>query len=201
MSTSSRFAPIYGSSIIMVLLLSLYISQSIYPPHLPNLLWVEYHSYNVDLFFLTILLRLVAIAYVKRRKRVRLIVCLSLCMLSFLCWFSIGTWSEYNIGSYEEIHRCNSFWPFDLDIVSKSSKEKRRHFSGIARREVIEKQKGKCASCKQKLLLLEWIWITKTVTVLTTSLPTFRYCALHAIGENIYKLNHSQGVATFQSSI
>jgi hypothetical protein len=102
MSTSSRFAPIYGSSIIMVLLLSLYISQSIYPPHLPNLLWVEYHSYNVDLFFLTILLRLVAIAYVKRRKWVRLIVCLSLCMLSFLCWFSIGTWSEYNIGSYEQ---------------------------------------------------------------------------------------------------
>jgi hypothetical protein len=23
-------------------------------------------------------------------------------MLSFLCWFSIGTWSEYNIGSYEQ---------------------------------------------------------------------------------------------------
>lgn len=31
---------------------------------------------------------------------------------------------------------------------------------------------------------------SQTVTVLTTSLPTARYCALRAIRENIYKLNH-----------
>ena len=153
MSTSSRLAPVYGPSLIMVLLLSIYISQSVYLPHLLNLFRIEYRSYNVDLFFLTILLGLVAIAYVKRRKRVRLIVSLSLCMLSFLCWFSINAWSEYNISSYEQ--RFIAVILFGIAIwilVSKSSKEKRRHFSGIVRREVIQKQKGKCASCKRKLL-------------------------------------------------
>lgn len=153
MSTSSRLAPVYGPSLIMVLLLSIYISQSVYPPHLLNLFRIEYHSYNVDLFFLTILLGLVAIAYVKRRKRVRLIVSLSLCMLSFLCWFSINAWSEYNISSYEQ--RSIAVFLFGIAIwilVSKSSKEKRRHFSGIVRREVIQKQKGNCAKCRGNLL-------------------------------------------------
>jgi hypothetical protein len=49
--------------------------------------------------------------------------------------------------------------------------------------------------------ILEWIWITKMVTDLITRLPTAKYCALHAIGENIYKLNHHcQAVATSHSS-
>lgn len=153
MSTSSRFAPFYGPSLIMILLLSLYISQSVYPPHLSNLLRIEYHSYNADFFFLKILLGLVAIAYVKRRKRVRLIVSLSLCLLSFLCWFSIDALSEYNISPYEQRSIAVILFGVAMWIlVSKSSKEKRRHFSGIVRREVIQKQKGKCASCKRKLL-------------------------------------------------
>jgi hypothetical protein len=88
-------------------------------------------------------------------------------------------------------------------MVSKSSKEKRRHFSGIVRREVIQKQKGKCASCKRKLLPFGMELDHKTVTVLTTSLPTARYCALRAIRENIYKLNHifRENIAHYWSRI
>jgi hypothetical protein len=36
---------------------------------------------------------------------------------------------------------------------------------------------------------LGWIWITKTVIDLIIGLLTVKYCALHAIGENIYKSN------------
>jgi hypothetical protein len=61
-------------------------------------------------------------------------------------------WVNSSVGIHEQkfialIILVFGFWV----LVSISIKEKRRPFSVIVRREVIQKQKGKCAACKRKL--------------------------------------------------
>ena len=94
------------------------------------------------------------LSYIKRRKRIRFVLSLFLGLSSYLCWFSTNAWwLEYNIGPHDQrlfaiILLAVAFWV----LVSKSLKEKRRHFSEIVRRQVIQKQKGKCAKCRGKLV-------------------------------------------------
>jgi hypothetical protein len=140
--------------IALVLLSSLHISQT-YRPSLSDLEQFEDSRYNDNFSFSLIFLGLLLLSCIKRRKRIRLILSLSLGLLSYLCWFSIDAdwWEEYSINIHKQrflsiIFLGIGFWV----LLSKSFKEKRRHFSGIVRREVIQKQKGKCASCKRKLL-------------------------------------------------
>jgi lysylphosphatidylglycerol synthetase-like protein (DUF2156 family) len=141
--------------LVTTLILSLfYVFQR--APTLPILYLeqIEYESYNSDSIFSVILLGLLPLFSIKRRKRIRFVLSLFLCLSSYLCWFSTNAWwSEYNIGQNDRrlfaiILLAVGF----LVLILKSFKEKRRHFSEIVRREVIQKQKGKCASCKHKLL-------------------------------------------------
>src|SRR5918994_465681 len=154
MYRDNRIALICGVTLALVMLFLLHISQT-YGPSILDLEQFEYSRYNANLFFSAILLGLILLSYIKRRKRIRLILSLSLGLLSYVCWFSIDAhwWEEYNIELYEQrllaiIFLNISFWV----LVSRSVKEKRRHFSEIVRRQVIQKQNGKCATCKRKLL-------------------------------------------------
>ena len=154
MHRDNRIALICGVTLALVMLFLLHISQTS-GPSLLDLEQFEYSRYNANLFFSAILLGLILLSYIKRRKRIRLIISLSLGLLSYVCWFSIDAhwWEEYNIELYEQrllaiIFLNIGFWV----LVSRSVKEKRRHFSEIVRRQVIQKQNGKCATCKRKLL-------------------------------------------------
>ena len=143
-------------------------------------------------FLFSIALLALLLVFINRRKTFRVAMGSFLFLSSYICWFSIGAWSEYNISSYEQRFIAIILMGIALWVlVSKSSKEKRKYFSGIVRREVIQKQKGKCASGNS--CLLEWISTTETVTDLITRLPTAKYCALHAIGESMYKSNQYLG--------
>src|SRR5829696_4862450 len=189
MYRGNRTALVCGASITLVLLSLLHISQTS-RTSLLDLEQLEYSHHNANFFFSVILLGLLLLSYIKRRKKVRVVLSLFLGLLSCACWFSVA--ASYNVSVYEQRFIAIILMGIALWVlVSKSSKEKRKYFSGIVRREVIQKQKGKCASGNS--CLLEWISTTETVTDLITRLPTAKYCALHAIGESMYKSNQYLG--------
>jgi len=150
MYRGNRIALVCGATITLVLLSLLHISQTS-RTSLLDLEQFEYGHRNANLFFSIILLGLLFLSYIKRRKKVRVVLSLFLGLLSCACWFSASIW--YNVSVYEQrfiaiIFLGIGFWV----LVSKSSKEKRKYFSQVVRREVIHKQKGKCARCKRKLV-------------------------------------------------
>ena len=154
MHRDNRIALTCDVTLALVMLFLLHSSQTS-GPSLLDLEQSEFSRYNANLFFSAILLGLILLSYIKRRKRIRLILSLSLGLLSYVCWFSIDIywWEEYDIKLYEQrflaiLFLGIGFWA----LLSKSLKEKRRHFSEIVRRQVIQKQKGKCAKCKKNLL-------------------------------------------------
>ena len=118
-----------------------------------NLEQIEQNGHNFNPFFTAMLLGLLLLSYIKRRKRTRLVLSLFLGLVSFSCWFSTGgLWAYYNVGIHEQrffaiIILGIAFWV----LVLKSIKGKRKPFSVVVRRKVIQKQKGKCAACKRKL--------------------------------------------------
>jgi hypothetical protein len=136
-----------------LILLSLSDAHRISPSTFYDLDQIELGSHNFNHLFSVSLLGLLLLSYIKRRKRVRLVLSLFLGLGSYFCWFSAGElWTHYSVGIYEQRFIALfilgfAFWV----LVSKSIKEKRRPFSVIVRREVIQKQKGKCAACKRKL--------------------------------------------------
>jgi peptidoglycan/LPS O-acetylase OafA/YrhL len=149
---NNRIAFGWGLTIVLVLLCLLYIFQKI--PSLINWEQIGPDNYDSNFFFTVMLLGLLLLLYIKRRKRVRLILSLSLGLLSYICWFSFNAdwWAEYNIDLHEQkflaiIFLGIGFWV----LVSKSLEEKRRNFSEVVRREAIQKQKGRCKRCKRKL--------------------------------------------------
>jgi hypothetical protein len=111
------------------------------------------HRYDSSFFFSITLLVLLVIIFVKRKKIFRVAVGSILGLSSYFCWFSASNgWPVYDVSPYEQkIIAVTllgiSFWM----LVSKSFKEKRKHFTEAVRREVIRNQKGKCARCKRKL--------------------------------------------------
>ena len=134
-------------------LFSLFDAYGISPSTFYDLDQIELTDNYFDRLFSVFLLGLLLLCFIKRRKRTRLALSLFLSLVSCFCWFSAGElWAIYSIGIHEQrfialITLGFGFWI----LVSKSIKEKRRPFSAIVRREVIQKQKGKCAACKRKL--------------------------------------------------
>ena len=155
MPTSSRFVTVRGPLLVIIILLSVNVSQSVNSPPSFNLMLINYDNSIFNLLFSAMLFGLVTIAYVKRRKKVRLLLSLFLCSLSFLCWFSTDAKNsaEYNIAFFNQkftaiILLGIGFWLF----LSKSFGAKRRNFSEVVRKEAIRKQNGKCNMCKGKLM-------------------------------------------------
>jgi hypothetical protein len=136
-----------------LVLLFLFDTHRISPSTFYDLVQIELTSHNFNHLFSVLLLGLLLLSYIKRRKRTRLVLSLILGLVSYFCWFSAGgLWVNSSIGIHEQkfialIILVFGFWV----LVSISIKEKRRPFSVIVRREVIQKQKGKCAACKRKL--------------------------------------------------
>lgn len=138
---------------ITLVLFSLFDAHGISPSTFYDLDQIELTNNYFNQFFSVFLLGLLLLCYIKRRKRTRLVLSLFLGLVSYFCWFSAGgLWTNYNIGIHEQRFIALIILGFGFWIlVSKSIKEKRRPFSAIVRREVIQKQKGKCAACKRKL--------------------------------------------------
>jgi hypothetical protein len=138
---------------VALVLLSFFDAHRISPSTFYDLDQIKLSSHNFNHLFSVSLLGLLLLSYIKRRKRTRLVLSLFLGLGSYFCWFSAGElWTYYSVGIDEQrfialIILGFAFWV----LVSKSIKEKRRPFSVIVRREVIQKQKGKCATCKRKL--------------------------------------------------
>ena len=150
MYRGNRTALVCGASITLVLLSLLHISQTS-RTSLLDLEQLEYSHHNANFFFSVILLGLLLLSYIKRRKKFRVALSLFLGLLSCACWFSVA--ASYNVSVYEQRFIAIILMGIALWVlVSKSSKEKRKYFSQLIRREVIHKQRGKCARCKRKLV-------------------------------------------------
>jgi TctA family transporter len=112
-------------------------------------------NYGSTFFFSVMLFAILPIAYLRRRKRIRVAVGVLLGLISYFCWFSSTIWVEYNnIDLNEQRVIAILVWTFAIIIIliTKSArKQKRKMFSQAVKREVIHKQKGKCAICKRKL--------------------------------------------------
>src|ERR671911_560774 len=84
--------------------------------------------FDGSFLFSIALLALLVIIFIKRRKIFRVAIGSILFLSSYICWFSIDTWSEYNISSYEQRSIAVILLGVAIStLVSKSSKEKRRH--------------------------------------------------------------------------
>jgi uncharacterized membrane protein YfcA len=107
---------------------------------------------DINLLFLVTFLAFLILIFLNRRKRLQTTIGIIL-GFSGLCWYSTTSlWSEYNISPLEQrlialLLLSISLWL----LVSKSSKQKRRHFSEIVRREAIHRQNGRCKRCKKRL--------------------------------------------------
>jgi hypothetical protein len=140
---------------IALVMLSMIDAHRISPSTFYDLDQIELGSHNFNHIFSVSLLGLLLLSYIRRINRTRLVLSLLLGFVSYFCWFSSGgLWVNSSVGIHEQrfialIILGFAFWV----LVSKSIKEKRRSFSVIVRREVIQKQKGKCAACKRKLIV------------------------------------------------
>jgi Na+/proline symporter len=108
---------------------------------------------DMNLFFFIAFLAFLILIYINRRKKPQATIGIILGFFSCLCWYSTTSlWSEYSISPLEQrliavLLLSVSLWL----LVSKSSKQKRRHFSEIVRREAIHRQNGRCKRCKKRL--------------------------------------------------
>jgi hypothetical protein len=116
--------------------------------------WIKDHHYDSSFFFSIILLVILVMIFVNRKKTFGVAIGGILGLSSYICWFSASNWwAVYSVSPYEQrflavILLCIALWV----SVSKSSLKKRRHFSAAVRKEAIQKQKGRCAACKRKLV-------------------------------------------------
>ena len=107
---------------------------------------------DMNLFFFAFLAFLILI-YINRRKKLQATIGIILGFFSCLCWYSTTSlWSEYSISPLEQrliavLLLSISLWL----LVSKASKQKRRHFSEIVRRKAIHRQNGRCKICRKRL--------------------------------------------------
>src|SRR5215207_2154472 len=147
MYRGNRIALVCGATITLVLLSLLHISQTS-RTSLLDLEQFEYGHRNANLFFSIILLGLLFLSYIKRRKKVRVVLSLFLGLLSCACWFSASIW--YNVSVYEQrfiaiIFLGIGFWV----LVSKSSKEKRNTFHRSFEEKLFINRKGSVLGAKE----------------------------------------------------
>ena len=108
---------------------------------------------DINLFFLIAFLAFLILIFINRRKKLQATIGIILGFSSCLCWYSTTSlWSEYSVSPLEQrliavLLLSISLWL----LVSKSPKQKRRHFSEIVRREAIHRQSGRCKRCKKRL--------------------------------------------------
>ena len=108
---------------------------------------------DMNLFFFIAFLAFLILIYINRRKKLQATIGIILGFFSCLCWYSTTSlWSEYSISPLGQrliavLLLSISLWL----LVSKASKQKRRHFSEIVRREAIHRQNGRCKRCKKRL--------------------------------------------------
>ena len=108
---------------------------------------------DINLFFLIAFLAFLILIFINRRKKLQATIGIILGFSSCLCWYSTTSlWSEYSVSPLEQrliavLLLSISLWL----LVSKSPKQKRRHFSEIVRREAIHRQNGRCKRCKKRL--------------------------------------------------
>jgi hypothetical protein len=112
------------------------------------------HDTVLNLFFFIAFLAFLMLIFVNRRKKLQATIGIFLGFSSCLCWYSTTSslWSEYSISPLEQrliavLLLSISLWL----LISKSQKQKRRHFSEIVRRETIHRQNGRCKRCKKRL--------------------------------------------------
>jgi hypothetical protein len=110
-------------------------------------------SVDINLFFSIAFLTFLILIFINRRKKLQATIGIILGFSSYLCWYSTSSlWSEYIISPLEQrliavLLLSISLWL----LVSKSPKQKRKHFSEIVRRETIHRQNGRCKRCKKRL--------------------------------------------------
>ena len=108
---------------------------------------------DMNLFFFIAFLAFLILIYINRRKKLQATIGIILGFFSCLCWYSTTSlWSEYSISPLEQrliavLLLSISLWL----LVSKASKQKRRHFSEIVRRKAIHRQNGRCKICRKRL--------------------------------------------------
>ena len=108
---------------------------------------------DMNLFFFIAFLAFLILIYINRRKKLQATIGIILGFFSCLCWYSTSSlWSEYSISPLEQrliavLLLSISLWL----LVSKASKQKRRHFSEIVRRKAIHRQNGRCKICRKRL--------------------------------------------------
>src|SRR5215472_3604422 len=107
---------------------------------------------NIDssCFFCMILLGLLILICMKRKKSTRITIGTILGLLSYLAWFSTES-SNLSLGDQRIIALL--LWGVALFLLISEPRRirKRKHFTQLVKREVIHKQKNRCATCKRKL--------------------------------------------------
>jgi hypothetical protein len=107
-------------------------------------------SIDSSSFFCVMLLGLLIPIWMKRKKRTRIGIGTILGLLSYLAWFSTGS-SNLTLGEQRIIALL--LWGIALFLLISEPHRirKRKHFTQLVKREVIHKQKNRCAACKRKL--------------------------------------------------
>jgi Na+/proline symporter len=112
-------------------------------------------SIDSSSFFCTILLGLLILIWMKRKKSARISIGTILGLLSYLAWFSIGPLNESsNLALGEQRIIALLLWGVAIFLLISEPRRirKRKHFTELVKREVIHKQKNRCATCKRKLV-------------------------------------------------
>ena len=96
------------------------------------------------------LLGLLILVWIKRKKSTRIAIGAILALLSFLAWFSTGP-TNLTLGEQRVIALL--LWGVALFMLISEPRRipRRKHFTQLVKREVIHKQKNRCATCKTKL--------------------------------------------------
>ena len=104
-------------------------------------------SIDSSSFFCMMLLGLLILIWIKRKKSTRIAIGAILGLLSFLAWFSTGP----TLGEQRIIALLLWGVAFFLLISEPRRIRMRKHFTQLVKKEVIHKQKNRCATCKRKL--------------------------------------------------
>ena len=116
------------------------------------LLSLYHHMNSIDSssFFCVMLLGLLILIWVKRKKSARIAIGVILGLLSYLAWFSTG---PSNLALGEQRIIAILLWSVALFLLISEPRRirRRKHFTEVVKREVIHKQKNRCATCKRKL--------------------------------------------------
>lgn len=138
----------YAGLTISLVLLSLYYTSQQQAQTIKNV------SFASNSFFCLMLLVLLILIGIKRKKRMRIAIGAIIGLLSYFTWFSTVPLTEHNsLIPGEQRIASLLLWCFAfLLLTSKSRKaQKRKQFPQLVKREVIHKQKNRCATCKVKL--------------------------------------------------